>query len=354
MTAILGNAELLLEDNPPAEVRSGIEEIQRVSMRAASLTRQLLTFSRKQIVSPVVLNLNDRAADSREMIDRLIGEQIELVFHGEPELWSIRADPSQIDQVLINLAVNSRDAMPRGGRLVIETANLAVGPDDPPPFPGCLPGQWVSLAISDNGCGMSREIQQRIFEPFFTTKEKGKGTGLGLATVYGIVKQCGGGLSVASELDVGAKFTLYFPRTRETESAGPAPASSAPAAGGTESILLAEDEASVRELIRRALESHGYRVIPVPDGFAALTVFDPAGTDMLLTDVVMPGMNGYELHRALSTLKPGLKVLYMSGHIEDTLVHSEISSGNVHFIHKPFKTAGLLKKLRQVLNGEEP
>lgn len=354
LTAILGNAELLLEDQIQEPFRSGVEEIQRVSLRAASLTRQLLTFSRKQVVSPTVVNLNDRAAESREMIHRLIGEQIELVFHADPELWPIHADPSQIDQVLMNLAVNSRDAMPKGGRLVVETANLTLGPDDPPPFPGCAPGQWVSLAISDNGYGMSRETQQHIFEPFFTTKEKGKGTGLGLATVYGIVKQCGGGISVASELDVGAKFTLFFPRTRENGASDLVSSANFPAMGGTESILLAEDESAVRELVRRTLQNHGYRVIPVPDGFAALTVFDPENTDVLVTDVIMPGMNGYELHRALCTLKPQLKVLYMSGHIDDALIQSEISSGNVHFIHKPFKTTALLKKLRQVLNGEEP
>ena len=320
------------------------------------MTRQLLTFSRKQIVTPVIVNLNEKAAEARQMLSRLIGEQIELVLHTEPALWSIRADSLQMDQVLINLAVNARDAMPSGGRLVIETSNRIVGPDEPPPFPGCAPGQWVALSVSDNGCGMNPETRQRLFEPFFTTKPSGKGVGLGLATVYGIVKHCGGGISVISEPDLGAKFTLFFPRALESGGAASLESSTdaRASADGVESILLAEDDSSVREMVRRALQKHGYAVAAVPDGFAALTLFDPARFDVLLTDIVMPGMNGYELHRALCTLKPGLKVLYMSGHIDDSVIRSELSSGKAPFLQKPFKTEALLTTLRKVIDGVEP
>lgn len=352
LTAIMGNAELVLEEPLEESVRSGVEEIRRVSIRAASLTRQLLTFSRKQVVSPAVVDLNAVISQSSDMITRLIGEHIELSFHPGPSLWRVLADPSQIDQVLVNLAVNSRDAMPRGGRLVVETRNVVVEPDGPVPFSGCTPGEWVSMSISDNGCGMTLETQQRIFEPFFTTKDKGKGTGLGLATVYGIVKHCGGGISVNSEVDIGTRFTLYFPRNMTKTVEEQEGTAFLEKETGTESILLVEDEPAVREPVRRALEKHGYRVVTAADGFIALTLFDPQNTDILLTDVLMPGMNGYDLYRAICTLKPGLKVLYMSGHIDDEFVQSEVTAGKAHFIAKPFKTADLMRKLRYVLNGE--
>jgi PAS domain S-box-containing protein len=352
LTAILGNAELLLEDKIDESTRLGVEEIRRVSLRAAGLTRQLLTFSRKQVVAPQVINVNNVIRDSENMIERLIGEHIVLGFHPAEDLPSISADPSQIDQIIVNLVVNARDAMPNGGRLIIETSLCKIDPGDPLPTPEMGLGEWVSVAISDTGCGMSPEVMQRLFEPFFTTKDKGKGTGLGLATAYGIVRQSGGAIGVQSEVGVGSRFTLYFPKCEKSASEAALVAMELPPLNGNESILLVEDEMAVRQLVRKMLQNHGYTVVAAPDGIAAMAVFESGKFDLLLTDVVMPGMNGYELSKALHSMDPGLKALFMSGHIDDQFVHSEISVGPGHFIQKPFKSSDLLAQLRQILDSK--
>jgi len=351
LTAILGNAELLLEDPLDERTRVGIEEIRRVSVRAAGLTRQLLTFSRKQVIAPQIINVNNVIRDSKEMIERLIGEHIALSFRPATDLPGISADPSQADQIIMNLALNARDAMSKGGRLDIETRLCIVAPGETPPALGMSPGAWVSISIADTGCGMSPEVMQRLFEPFFTTKEKGKGTGLGLATVYGIVRQNAGAIAVQSQEGAGSRFTLYFPRCDKSASEEALSAVEPPVKGGSESILLVEDESAVRQLVRKMLQNYGYKVVTAPDGIAAMAIFQPGQFDLLLTDIVMPGMNGYELHRALNSMQPHFKVIFMSGHIDDQFVQSEMSEGRGLFIQKPFKSSILLKKLRQVLDA---
>jgi two-component system, cell cycle sensor histidine kinase and response regulator CckA len=332
-----------------------IEQIDRAADRATSLTRQLLAFSRMQVLQPRVTNLNAIVEDLGKLIPRLIGEDIELVFRLSPDLGSIRADASQMEQIIMNLAVNARDAMPDGGRLVIETSNAELDANYRNARPVVTPGPYVLLAVSDNGVGMSQETQARIFEPFFTTKEQGKGTGLGLSTVYGVVKQSGGFIWCYSELGKGTCFKIYLPRIdQKADSTGAAKTPSTEAPRGTETILLAEDERDVRELAREFLESGGYTVIEASNGQDALRVAaahinSGKKIDLLVTDMVMPGMPGQHLAARLQHQHPGLNIIYMSGYSEHAAVDSDTIS-DARLLTKPFSRSAILRAVRETLD----
>jgi PAS domain S-box-containing protein len=352
LTAIFGYCELLLEDVSQSDPRRpDITEIQKAGTRAAGLTRQLLAFSRKQIIEPTLLDLNVVVAEIRGMLERLIGEDIKVAVRLRPELALVEADRGQIDQVVMNLAVNARDAMPKGGTLTIETGNVELDEHYAKMNSAVKPGSYVMLTVSDTGTGMTPQVQARLFEPFFTTKELGKGTGLGLATVYGIVTRAGGTVNVDSEVGKGSSFKVYFPRA---DAAEPVEAEALPVAHppvGTQTVLVVEDEDGLRALTKRLLERQGYIVLVAATADQALLVFDQnASIDVLLTDVVMPGASGPELTRALVDRKPGLKVIFMSGYTEDAIVHHGVLDPGVAFIHKPFTSDALGRKIREVLN----
>lgn len=352
LTAILGYSDLALETLPDSSpLRHHLLEIKKAGERAASLTRQLLAFSRQQVLAPQVLDLNAVVADMEKMLHRLIGEDIDFSSVFEPRLGRVKADPGQIEQVILNLAVNSRDAMPEGGRITLETANLAVDEAHAREHLGLNPGPYVTLTVRDTGCGMDAEIRSHIFEPFFTTKEKGKGTGLGLSMVYGVVKQSGGYIWVESEPGQGACFTLYFPRV-EAELPAKKNVSVVGRAIAPETILLVEDEDSVRELVRRVLEAKGYKVLEARRGEQALEAAEkhPDPIRLLLTDVVMPHMNGQELARRLAPSHPEAKVIFMSGYIGSTAQGKELESDGA-FLHKPFTSDALARKVREVLQA---
>jgi two-component system, cell cycle sensor histidine kinase and response regulator CckA len=357
LTAINGYSSLALqrlEDGHP--VKSYLEEVKKAGDRAANLTRQLLAFGRKQILQPRALDLNDVVSDMNKLLRRLIGEDIQLTAKLSLNLGRVMADPGQIEQVLVNLVVNARDAMPRGGKLTIETGNVELDDLYGSKHVGVAPGNYVVLAVSDTGEGMTDEVRRRIFEPFFTTKEKGKGTGLGLSTVYGIVKQSGGNLSVYSELDKGTTFKVYLPQVAEkTPERGDKVLEVAPR-GGTETILLVEDEEVVRGLARRILEQAGYSVIEAGKGAEAILLCeDNATVDLLLTDVVMPEMSGKELADLLRGQRSDLKILFMSGYTDEAIVHHGVLDSSVEFIQKPFTPASLIRRVRDVLdsNGKQ-
>jgi len=353
LTAILGNTQLLLRDLPPGDAKRGdVEEIRKASERAASLTRQLLAYSRRQMLQPEVLDLNGVVAEMDRMLRRLIGEHIALVTVLAPQLGSVRADPNQLEQVIVNLAVNARDAMPDGGKLTIETANVELDATFAQAHLGSVPGSYAMVAVTDTGVGMDATVRAHLFEPFFTTKEVGKGTGLGLATVYGIVKQSDGYISVYSEVGRGTSFKIYLPRIDT-----PAPVQASPAKDrpdrGTETILVVEDEPAVLSLSRRALEAQGYVVLAASDAAAAMRVVERHGgtIHLLLTDVVMPGLSGRELADRLATRRPGIRVLYMSGYPGDAVVqHGALPHGSA-FLQKPFSPDGLARKVRDVLDA---
>jgi PAS domain S-box-containing protein len=353
LTAILGNTQLLLRDLPPGDAKRGdVEEIRKASERAASLTRQLLAYSRRQMLQPEVLDLNVVVAEMDKMLRRLIGEHIALGAGLAPDLGRVRADPNQIEQVIVNLAVNARDAMPDGGKLTIETANVDLDEAFAQAHLGSVPGSYALLAVTDTGSGMDASVRAHLFEPFFTTKEVGKGTGLGLATVYGIVKQSGGYISVYSEPGRGSSFKIYLPRiaTPADEPAGPQKSGPAP---GSETVLVVEDEPAVLTLSRRALEAQGYVVLAASDPAAALRVVERHGgtIHLLLTDVVMPGLSGRELADRLTAQRPGIRVLYMSGYPGDAVVqHGTLPLGSA-FLQKPFSPDGLARKVRDVLDA---
>ena len=353
LTVILGRTDILLHPLKPEDpMRRGIELIQRTAGRAADLTRQLLAFSRKQVLEPVVLDLAAVTTDMKDMLGRLIGEDIALLTTPTPGLGRVKADRGQIEQVIMNLAVNARDAMPQGGRLIVETANIDLDDEYVRRHVGARPGPHVMLAVSDTGTGIPHEIQSQIFEPFFTTKEQGKGTGLGLATVYGIVKQSGGYIEVDSEPGQGTTFRVYLPRL----DAGPAPvdrsARPAAAAGGTETILLVEDEEGVRELARDILRASGYTVLEARNGPEALLLCErhQGPLEMLLTDVVMPRMSGRELAERLAPLRPDLSVLYMSGYTDDAVIRHGVLGAGTAFLQKPFTPAALVLRVRETLD----
>ena len=353
LTAILGNTQLLLRELPPGDSMHGdVEEIRKASERAASLTRQLLAYSRRQMLQPEVLDLNVVMAEMDKMLRRLIGEHIDLVAVFAPDLGRVRADPNQIEQVIVNLAVNARDAMPDGGKLTIGTANVDLDETFAEAHLGSVPGSYAMLAVTDTGVGMDATVRAHLFEPFFTTKEVGKGTGLGLATVYGIVKQSGGYISVYSEPGHGSSFKIYLPRIA-TPAEPPAGAPKGGPAPGSETVLVVEDEPAVLALSRRALESQGYVVLAASDANAALRVVERHGgmIHLLLTDVVMPGLSGRELADRLSAQRPGIRVLYMSGYPGDAVVqHGTLPLGSA-FLQKPFSPDGLARKVRDVLDA---
>ena len=353
LTVILGRTDLLLHPLAPEDpMRRGIELIRRTAGRAADLTRQLLAFSRKQVLEPVVLDLNAVTIDMKDMLGRLIGEDIALLTTPTPGLGRVKADRGQIEQVIMNLAVNARDAMPQGGRLILETADVELDDEYLRRHVGARPGPHVMLAVSDTGTGIPREIQSQIFEPFFTTKEPGKGTGLGLATVYGIVKQSGGYIEVDSEPGRGTTFRIYLPRFDAAAVAaerGPRPVG---AAGGTETILLVEDEEGVRELARDILRASGYMVLEARNGAEALLLSERhhGPLDLLLTDVVMPRMSGRELAERLAPLRPDLSVLYMSGYTDDAVIRHGVLGAGTAFLQKPFTPAVLVQRVRETLD----
>ena len=352
LTAITGYSELSLRRLQAEDpLHRNIKEIKKAGERAASLTRQLLAFSRKQVLQPKVLALNSIISDVEKMLRRLIGEDIELRTVLEPQLGSVKADPGQIEQVLLNLAVNARDAMPQGGKLTIETANVYLDGEYAAQHIAVKPGHYVMLAVSDTGCGMDEKTQARIFEPFFTTKEAGKGTGLGLSTVYGIVKQSGGNIWVYSEVGRGTTFKVYLPRVDEGAQEHMRSAEPEDAVPGTGVILLAEDEHMVRKLAREVLEMCGYKVLEAANGGAALLICErhQESIDLLITDVIMPEMGGRELATRLSQLRPEMKVLYMSGYTDNAIVHQGVLDEGANFIQKPFSPQTLASKIREVL-----
>ena len=353
LTAIFGYADLVLEDLPlGSAARQDIEEIRKAAERAAALTRQLLAFSRQQVLAPVVLSVNDLVEDIAKMLLRLVGEDIAVRLALARDAGNVRADPGQLQQVLMNLVVNARDAMPTGGKLLIETANAALTEQYAELHQPVVPGAYVMLAVSDTGIGMDAETKARIFEPFFTTKEKGRGTGLGLSTVYGIVKQSGGYIWVYSEPGRGTTFKLYFPRVVEPAEALPPPKETA-TLSGTETILLAEDDEMLRPLSKGLLEKLGYRVLEAENVERALAVASAyAGPiHLLVSDVVMPGASGRELARRLAPTRPDTRVLFVSGYTDDAVVHHGMLEPGLTFLQKPFTPAALARKVREVLDA---
>jgi two-component system cell cycle sensor histidine kinase/response regulator CckA len=354
LTVITGYSDLSLrrldKDNP---LRSNLEEIKKAGERAASLTRQLLAFSRKQVLQPKVLQLNAIVADVDKMLRRLIGEDIDTLTVLEPGLGQIKADPGQIEQVILNLAVNARDAMPQGGKLTIETSNVYLDNQYARQHTAIQPGHYVMLAVSDTGCGIDAETQVRMFEPFFTTKEQGKGTGLGLSTVYGIVKQSGGHLWVYSEMGKGTAFKIYLPQVDGVTERDEARDALAGLPQGQETVLLTEDEEQVRQMIRMILEMNGYHVLEAVSGEEALTLYKEheGQIDLIMTDVVMPRMSGRELAQSLEVLHPGIKVLYMSGYTDDAIVRHGLLDQEIVFLQKPFTPDALMRKVREVLDA---
>ncbi|HPQ15518.1 MAG TPA: response regulator, partial [Bryobacteraceae bacterium] len=318
-----------------------------------SLTNQLLAFSRKQMIRPAIINLNRVVTDTESMLRRLIGEDIELVLALDPNLRSVRADPGQIQQVLVNLAINSRDAMPQGGVLTIKTSNETLREQDLTEHPELRPGPYVLLTVADTGEGMDETTRSRLFEPFFTTKGLGKGTGLGLSTVYGIVKQSGGDIAIWSEPGRGAISRIYLPGL-DSETEPPREAeepSNRMERSGT--VLLAEDEPGLRNMIRQVLKTHGYSVHAARDGRDALRLYTELSekVDLLLTDVVMPQMNGHELARELTAIQPDLKVVYMSGYAEHVLARYGVSHEGAAFLKKPFTPQELRNRVREALRA---
>jgi CheY-like chemotaxis protein len=339
-----------IEANDPT--RPDIEEIRKAGERATRLTRQLLAFSRRQVLQLQVLDLNSVVGDMEGMLRRLIGEDIELVVSQAASLESVRADAGQMEQVIMNLAVNARDAMPTGGKLTIETANVDLDEEYARTHVGIHPGSYVMVAISDTGVGMDKETQLRIFEPFFTTKEPGKGTGLGLSTVYGIVKQMGGNVWVYSGPQHGTTFKIYLPRVQEEVRKPLVERGSVAPAGGNETILLVEDDEGVRGLICAVLKAAGYNVLEAATGSEALHICDRyhGPLHLIITDVVMPQMSGRELVGRLSALRPETKVLFISGYTDDAVVHHGVIEAGTSFLQKPFTPQALARKVRETLD----
>jgi PAS domain S-box-containing protein len=353
LTGIIGYSDLLLNSLDPNEPsRQDLEEIKKAGERAASLTSQLLAFSRKQILQPSVLDLNKVIADLDKMLRRLIGEDIELVTLFGSELGHVKVDPGQIEQIIMNLAVNARDAMPQGGQLTIETNNVELDEAYARRHVAVAAGYYVMLAVSDTGCGMDAETQSRIFEPFFTTKEAGKGTGLGLSTVYGIVKQSGGNIWVYSELGQGTTFKVYLPHVDKPAEQMETRPSIAGMLRSSETILVVEDEEAVRKLTCQVLRMNGYQVVEAPNSSEAPLISEryEGPIHLLLTDVVMPQMSGREVATRLASMRPTMKVLYMSGYTDDAIVHHGVLDPGVAFIQKPFTPAKLARKVREVLD----
>ncbi len=352
LTVILGYADLMSRYGADDHAREVGREIQKAGERAAALTRQLLAFSRRQVMQPCVLDLNGLVRNLDTMLRRLIGEDVQLTTAPHASPLRVKADPGQLEQVLTNLVVNARDAMPKGGRLIVSTAEVPASIDST--LLTAATG-FALLTVTDSGCGMEEHVLKRLFEPFFTTKEVGKGTGLGLAMVYGIVQQSGGRIEVESEPGRGSTFRIYLPLTREpAESAQPTAPRPSPAgaAGGTETVLLVEDEEAVRQLARRTLQARGYNVLEASDGVAALTVCQRhlPSIDLVVTDVVMPQLGGVDLVQRLRTVRPQLKVLYMSGYTDSTVIRHGLEEAEANYLQKPFTPDHLTQKVRQLLD----
>jgi signal transduction histidine kinase len=352
LTAILGYCELVLADLSPDDPRyADVGEIQKAGSSAARLTRQLLAFSRKQIIEPTRLDLNVVVADMRAMLGRLIREDVKVVLGLQPDLAPVRADRGQVEQIVLNLAVNARDAMVGGGTLRIETANVDLDENYAKTHLAVKPGPYVVLTMSDTGTGMTPQVLARLFEPFFTTKELGKGTGLGLATVHGIVTQSGGSVNVYSEAGRGTAFKVYLPRADASEMVVDVPPLVARSHVGAQTVLVVEDAEGLRELTRRLLQRHGYTVLVAANADEAIRLFEQnACIDVLLTDVVMPGASGPELTRRLVERQPALKVIYMSGYTEEAIVQHGVLNPGIAFLHKPFTSETLGRKIREVLD----
>lgn len=357
LTVIMGYSQVLLTElGPQHPLRGKIEETLKAGERAATLVRQLLTFSRKQSLDPKILSLNTAVTSLENLLSRLIGEDVKLVCKLDPANGRLRADQAQLEQVLVNLVVNARDAMPKGGTLTIETTQVELTRSPVYYLTPLPPGSYVRLAVSDTGCGMDRKTQSHIFEPFFTTKEEGVGSGLGLSTVFGIVTQCGGAIDVTSRVGHGTRFDLYFPRV-ESDVISTAPIrSSGQSQRGTETILLVEDEPSVRTLIRDELRKLGYRVIEAKNGIeACLLATQQAGLfQLLLTDIVMPGMDGRELAQHLSVINPDLRTLFISGYMDDVGIMAGQEEGTTSFLQKPFTPEVLAGAVRNLLDANAP
>jgi len=353
LTVISGYTQLMLVRIPPGDdLRKDVEEVAKAGERAASLTSQLLAFSRKQILAPRVLNLNEAVSETKKLLERLIGEDIELVTLLDLDLGNAKADPGQIEQVIMNLAVNARDAMPKGGKLTLSTSNVVLDDSYVKENPGSQAGPHVFLAVSDSGIGMNSDTLSHLFEPFFTTKEQGKGTGLGLSTVYGIVKQSGGSISVHSEPGRGTTFKAYLPRVDEpvgpVRKTGVAP-NAGPKATGT--VLLVEDEEAVRRLTHAVLRRNGYKVLVAGDGEEVLRTLQQhqGPIHLLLTDVVLPRLGGRDVALQVSQLRPEIKVLFMSGYSDRAFVENGTLEPGMAFLPKPFTPEELLRKVREVL-----
>lgn len=357
ITVITGYTEMAMENaDKDSHVHRDLVQVLKSAERAASLTRQLLAFSRKQVLKPAILDLNHVVLVCTKMLERLVGEDIAFIVKADEAVWPVLADLGQIDQVLMNLVVNARDAMPQGGSVVVETSNVELDEKIASKHFDIEPGAYVCVAVSDTGCGMDVETQQHIFDPFFTTKELGKGTGLGLATVIGIIKQSGGSIWVYSELAKGTTFKIYLPRVYVEERMAPAACLDSGIARGTETILLVEDEEALLLLTERILLHAGYAVLCAANGLEALKLAEQSDipVHLLLTDVIMPGISGRELVKLLSAQHPGLKILYMSGYTDTAISAHGVLDVGVHLLGKPFTSAQLTQKVREVLGAEAP
>lgn len=354
LTTIYGYSDLLLERLEEGDpLRESAGEIKKAGQRGAALTQQLLAFSRKQVLRPEALDLYAVVVDMKKMLQRLIGEDIDIILTSDPERASVKADRTQIEQIIMNLVINARDAMPRGGKLTIETANVFLDEEYVRRHMPIEPGFYVMLAVSDTGCGMDEARQARIFEPFYTTKEQGKGTGLGLSTVYGIVKQSRGYVWVYSEPGQGTTFKIYLPQTEETAELPHQEVTLPEVPKGSETVLLVEDDEAVRSYARQVLQENGYTVLEASNGDEALLVCDrhKLPIHLLLTDVVMPGISGPDLHDRVASMHSKMRVLYMSGYAENAIVHHGVLDPGVDLLQKPFSMRGLLCKVREVLSA---
>jgi signal transduction histidine kinase/ActR/RegA family two-component response regulator len=355
MAAIMVNTDMVLADIGESHpLRPDIEAVRRAADRAAALTRQLLAFSRKQVMYPKVVDLNTVVVDMHRILRRVIGENIDLVIEADDALRPVKVDPVQIGQVVMNLAINARDAMPDGGRLEIKTQNYDFSDAEAAAYADLSPGPYVLLSVRDTGGGMDEHVRNHVFEPFFTTKEEGKGTGLGLATVYGIVRQSDGHIFVLSEVGEGALFKIFLPETRDPAMQDHVVPRQMHVRGGGETVLIAEDENMVRQPAAEVLRKYGYTVLEASDGVEALETVKnhQGGIHLLLSDAVMPRMNGAELASQVRALRPETRLVFMSGHPDNTLVRLGLDGDDILFIQKPFSMDELVHRVRRVLDGD--